>query len=54
MAKVEKEVTIEAHIEEVFRYIGEPSNLPEFWSSLVEVKDVKSLPNGGYNVRWVF
>lgn len=54
MAKVEKEVTVKAPIEEVFRYISEPSNLPEFWPSLMEIKDVQSLPNGGYTARWVY
>ncbi len=54
MAKVEKEVTVEAPIEEVFRYINEPSNLPEFWPSLMEIKDVQSLPSGGYSARWVY
>ena len=54
MAKVEKEVTVKAPIEEVFRYISEPSNLPEFWPSLMEIKDVQSLPNGGYSARWVY
>ena len=54
MAKVEKEITIVAPIEKIFSYISEPSNLPEFWPSLMEVKDVHSLPNGGYSGRWVY
>ena len=54
MAKVEKEVTVKAPIEKVFRYISEPNNLPEFWPSLMEIKDVQSLPNGGYSARWVY
>ncbi len=28
--------------------------MPEFWPSLMEVKDVQSLPNGGYSTRWVY
>ncbi|MFC1965647.1 SRPBCC family protein [Chloroflexota bacterium] len=28
--------------------------MPEFWPSLMEVKDVQSLPNGGYSARWVY
>ncbi len=54
MTKLEKEVTAEAPIEEVFRYISEPSNLPELWPSLMEIKNVQLLPNGGYNIRWVY
>jgi uncharacterized membrane protein len=54
MAKVDKEVWIEAPIERIFSYISEPSNLPEFWPSLIEVRDVQSLPNGGYKARWFY
>ena len=54
MAKVEKEVWVEAPIEKIFGYINELSNLPEFWPSLIEIRDVQSLPNGGYSARWVY
>lgn len=54
MAKVDKEIWIEAPIEKIFGYISDPSNLPEFWPSLMEIKDIQSLPNGGYSGRWVY
>ena len=54
MARVEKEVIVTAPIEKVFNYISEPNNLLEFWPSLVEIKDIQSLPNGGYSARWVY
>ena len=54
MARVEKEVIVNAPVEKVFSYISEPNNLLEFWPSLVEIKDVQSLPNGGYSARWVY
>ena len=40
-------------MEKVFDYISEPSNLPEIWPSLVEVKDVQRLPDGT-KFRWVY
>jgi len=54
MAKVDKEVWVEAPVEKTFDYISDPSNLPEFWPGLMEIKDVQSLPNGGYSARWVY
>lgn len=54
MARVEKEVIVNAPIEKVFSYISEPDNLVEFWPSLIEIKDIQSLPNGGYSGRWVY
>ncbi len=54
MAKVDKEVWIEAPIEKVFGYIHEPSNWPEFWPSLMEIKDIQLLPNGGHSARGVY
>ena len=54
MARIDREIILETPIEKVFAYISEPSNLPEFWPSLIEVKDVQSLPNGGYSARWLY
>ncbi|MFC1903913.1 SRPBCC family protein [Chloroflexota bacterium] len=54
MAKVDKEIWIETPIEKIFGYISDPRNLPEFWPSLMEIKDVQSLPDGGYSARWVY
>jgi len=52
--RIDKEVEIEAPVERIFDYISDPRNLPEFWSSLMEIKDVQSLPSGGYSARWVY
>jgi uncharacterized membrane protein len=54
MAKIDTEVWINAPIDEVFSYISDPRNLPEFWPSLIEINDVQSLPNGGYSLRWIY
>ena len=54
MAKVKKTITINAPVDKVFGYVSEPTNLPEIWPSLVEVKDVQRLPNGGTSNRWVY
>jgi len=54
MAKTVKSITINAPVEKVFDYISEPTNLPEIWPSLVEVKDVQKLPSGGTRNRWVY
>lgn len=43
MAKLKKSVNINAPVEKVFGYIEDPINRPEFWPSLVEVKDVERL-----------
>lgn len=53
MATVKSSITINAPVEKVFEYTT-PENLPEIWPSLVEVKNVKELPNGGYRWDWVY
>jgi len=53
MKKIVKTDTIKAPAEKIFDYISEPSNLPEIWPSLVEVKDVQRLPDGT-KFRWVY
>jgi uncharacterized membrane protein len=53
MATIKSSITINAPVEKVFEYT-KPENLPEIWPSLVEVKNVKELPNGGYSWDWVY
>jgi uncharacterized protein YndB with AHSA1/START domain len=53
MATIKSSVTINAPVEKVFEY-AKPENLPEIWPSLVEVKNIKELPNGGYSWDWVY
>ncbi len=55
MAKLTKTITINAPAEKIFGYMTDPTNLPEIWPSLVEVRDVKQLPEGvGSSYRWVY
>jgi uncharacterized membrane protein len=54
LVKVQKKVTIHAPIDKVFAYLGDPHNLPEIWPSMVEVKNVKPNPQGGYNFGWIY
>ena len=41
-------------MEKVFEYSTNPKNLPEIWPSLVEVKNIKKLENGGKSYDWVY
>ena len=54
MTKIVKTINIKAPVEKVYDYISEPTNLPEIWPSLVEIKDVQKLPSGGTRDRWVY
>jgi uncharacterized membrane protein len=53
MTSIKSSITINAPVEKVFEY-SKPENLPEIWPSLVEVKNIKELPNGGYSWDWVY
>jgi uncharacterized protein YndB with AHSA1/START domain len=54
MPRVNESISINAPVEKVFAYVENPVNRPEFWPSLVEVKDIERLPNGGTKLRWVY
>ena len=54
MATVKNSITINAPVEKVFEYVGEPENLPEFWPSVLEVRNIRELPIGGYSYDWVY
>ena len=54
MGTMKKSITINAPVEKVFEYAENPENYPEIWPSLVEVKNIKELPNGGHSFDWVY
>jgi uncharacterized protein YndB with AHSA1/START domain len=54
MAKLESSISINAPVEKVFAYATKPENMPEYWPSMMEVKNVKELPNGGYSYDFVY
>ena len=54
MTTFAREIKIAAPVEKVFSYLTEPTNWPEVWPSMVEVKDVQRLPNGGNSFGWVY
>jgi uncharacterized membrane protein len=54
MAKLEKNITINAPLDKTFAYISDRNNLPDIWPSLVEITNIKPLPNGGCTNRWTY
>jgi uncharacterized protein YndB with AHSA1/START domain len=54
MVAIEKSVLVKAPPEEVYAYLDDPLHLPEVWPSMVEVRDVADLPNGGHRFHWVY
>ena len=54
MATVKKSILINAPVEKVFTFMGEPANLPQVWPSMVEVRDIQPSPAGGFNFGWTY
>lgn len=54
MVRIDKEITVNAPLEAVFKYISQPANWPEFWPSLIGVKNIKPLPSGGYTASYEY
>jgi len=54
MIKTGRSITINAPIKKIFDYLSEPTNQPEIWPSLMEIKDVQRLPDGKTKNRWVY
>ncbi|MHC4277644.1 MAG: SRPBCC family protein [Planctomycetota bacterium] len=54
MAKLTKSIAIDAPVEKVFGYVSQATNLPEIWPSLIEITDVKQLPDGRTTDRWTY
>jgi uncharacterized membrane protein len=54
MAKITRSIQINAPVEKVFAFMNQPTNLPDIWPNMVEVKDVQILPNGGASFKYVY
>lgn len=54
MTSQTKSISVHAPVDQVYAYLDDPSHMPEFWPSLVEVHDVKPLPNGGHSNLWTY
>lgn len=54
MAKISREVHIKTPVTTVFNLIYDPNNLPEIWPNLIEIKNVKESPLGGYDYNWAY
>jgi len=54
MAKLSRRTTIHAPADEVFHFLEDKTHFPEFWPSMVEVSDIRDLPNGGKHFHWTY
>jgi uncharacterized protein YndB with AHSA1/START domain len=54
MAKVTASIMIDAPVEKVFDYVEDPAKVPEYWPSVIEIKDVEELPDGGARMTVVY
>ena len=54
MATTDKEIMIKAPLEKIFNFVLKPSNLLQIWPSLIDVKNERLLPNGGYSAKWMY
>ena len=53
MVKVQRSITINAPVEQVFAYIEDPMNITEWLPSMMEVKDVAG-SGVGQHYRWTY
>lgn len=54
MTTIERSIVIKAPVQQVFSYLEDPVHLLEVWPSMVEVKDVEPMPEGGRRYHWVY
>ncbi len=54
MAKITRDILINAPVDKVFRYHSDPTHQPEYWPSMLDVKSIKELPGGGKKWKWVY
>jgi ligand-binding SRPBCC domain-containing protein len=54
MLKLHKQTVVKAPVERVFGFVEQPTNLPQIWPSLYEVKEIETIPAGGYRFSWFY
>ena len=54
MEKLNKHIEIEAPVEKVYEFMGDPKNLLEIWPSMVDVANVQELPDGHMTYDWTY
>ena len=54
MAKINKEIIINAPVEKIFDFVDNPDNLGQIWPSLLLVKNKQSLANGGSSFEYLY
>ena len=53
MIQTEKSIVIDVPVAEVFAYTADPRHSPEFFTGVLEVSDIRRLPNGGFACKTV-
>ena len=54
MEKITRSTTIHRRVEDVFDFLEDKTHFPEFWPSMMEVSDIRDLPNGGKQFHWAY
>ena len=54
MPSVEKSIIINAPVEKIFEYATDQTHMPEIWPSMVNVKVLEKLPNGGTKSQYTY
>jgi carbon monoxide dehydrogenase subunit G len=54
MAVLERTITINAPVEKVFNFLIKPESWKEIYPKITEIRDIQSLPNGGYRFSYRF
>lgn len=54
MATLVKSIFIQAPVEKVFAYASDPTHTPEYWPSMLDVRNVKDPGNGLKTYEWTY
>jgi uncharacterized membrane protein len=54
MAKLTRKTTVHRRVEDVYDFLEDKTHFPEFWPSMLDVSDIRDLPNGGKQFHWTY
>ncbi len=54
MNTLKKSIIVKVPLEQVYQYIDNPATILEYWPSMIDIRDIQPLPNGGHKFHWTY
>jgi uncharacterized membrane protein len=54
MTTLKKTIVVNVPAEKIYNYVQDPLTALEYWPSMMDIRDIQKLPNGGSKFHWTY